>query len=124
MSCNNNQNDNCDNNLSNIDDFSDLECNIGRIITVFTQSGGCTGCGFTGLLVESNCKFIKLITNLPSAPRHPFGMESGNCCCERGRGFGNGFGFGGRNEGCCGTRFGTVIVIPINKIVSFVFNQV
>lgn len=129
MSCNNNNNnhdDDCNNSLI-IDSFDDLECNKGRIITVFTESGGCTGCGFTGLLVEVNCKFIKLITELPSAPSHPFGFDNG-CCCRNG-GFGNNFdnfGVGSRrgHDRCCRDRFGTAIVIPVCKIVSIVFNEI
>jgi hypothetical protein len=93
--------------------INDLSANTGRIITVFTKSGGCSGRGFTGLLVKVDCKFIKLITELPSAPRHPFGKRfdqddfgfGGGCCCER-------------------SRFGTAIVIPIRDIVAFVFNEV
>jgi hypothetical protein len=91
--------------------------NTGKIITVFTESGGCSGRGFTGLLVEANCRFIKLITSLPSAPRHPFGRRRGDF---------DDFGFGG----CCGggdrecSRFGTAIIIPIRHIVSFVFNEI
>lgn len=85
-----------------------LRDNIGRTITVFTQSGGCSGMGFTGLLVAVNCRFIKLITQLPSAPRHPFGKnnDSRRRSCDRDR-----------------SRFGTAIIIPISKIVSFVFNE-
>jgi hypothetical protein len=92
--------------------------NTGKIITVFTQSGGCSGSGFSGLLVEANCRFIKLITRLPSAPRHPFGNNRGI-----NSDFGGFGGFGGGCERDC-SRFGTAIIIPINKIVSFVFNEI
>lgn len=114
-------------NFNNVEDTSifgleendTLIGNTGKIITVFTESGGCSGRGFTGLLVEANCRFIKLITNLPSAPRHPFGRRHGNL-----DNFGGGSGFCG-----CGcerecSRFGTAIIIPIRKIVSFVFNEI
>ena len=94
--------------------------NTGKIITVFTAER-CSGRGFTGLLVEEpNCRFIKLITTLPSAPRHPFGRNNFD-------GFGGGFGgFGGFDGGCCcdRSRFGTAIIIPIRHIVSFVFNEI
>jgi len=92
-----------------------LISNTGKIITVFTASGGCSGRGFTGLLVEANCRFIKLITTLPSAPRHPFGRNG----CDGGWG-------GGFDGGCeCNrSRFGTAIIIPIRHIVSFVFNEI
>lgn len=89
-----------------------LEDNIGKVITVFTQSGGCSGRGFTGLLTEVNDRFIRLVTSLPSAPRHPFGHDFD-------------FDFDSDFRHCCRcSRFGTTIIIPIEKIVSFVFNQI
>ncbi len=88
-----------------------LEDNIGRVITVFTESGGCSGRGFTGLLVKvKDNDFIKLITSLPSAPRHPFGRRFD-------------FDFD-RDDRCHCERQGTLVVIPIRQIVSFVFNQI
>jgi hypothetical protein len=112
-----------DNNNSSVfgdSNVGSFENNIGRIITVFTESGGASGSGFTGLLVHSDCNFIKLITCLPSAPPCPFGnndfsrrrrgfrfdRELGNCCCNT------------------EARFGTVIVIPVDQIVAFVFNEI
>jgi hypothetical protein len=108
MSANRNSNnsDNEDNDI--IDSLRD---NIGRVITIFTQSGGCSGRGFTGLLVNVDCHTIRLVTALPSAPRNPFGISQFND-----------FGFNSRGR-CHRTRFGTSIIIPINKIVSFVFND-
>lgn len=110
-------------NFNNVDDIGvfglenneTLMGNTGKIITVFTESGGCSGRGFTGLLVEVNCRFIKLITRLPSAPRHPFGRRGGDF-----DDFGCGCGCGERE--CA--RFGTAIIIPIRHIVSFVFNEI
>jgi len=89
--------------------FESLVGNVGRVVTVFTQSGGATGCGFTGLLVSVNCEFLKLITKFPTAPTHPFGMNIGhnNLNCNRGR-----------------EELGTAIIIPLSKIVSVVFNEV
>ena len=95
---------------SDNDDLADVLCdNIGSVVTVFTQSGGCSGRGFTGLLVSVvGNRFIKLITALPSAPRHPFGLSGDaddfSSCSNR-------------------SRFGTSIVIPIQKIVSCCFNE-
>lgn len=104
-----------DNNIFDGEDRDSLRDNIGKIITVFTESGGCSGRGFTGLLVEANCRFIKLITSFASAPRHPFGRRRIDF---------DDFGFGG---GCgereC-SRFGTAIIIPIRQVVAFVFNEV
>lgn len=107
--------------------------NIGRIVTVFTECGGACGCGFTGLLAEVDCHFIKLITSAPNGPISPFGGFNGNdrddCECNLHK----------RNrrcdasvEICCENHrkrnvcdpFGTVAIIPIDKIVSFVFNTI
>lgn len=85
--------------------------NVGRVIIVFTNSGGASGCGFTGLLVCANDRFVKLITTLPSAPPHPF--AKGN----RGPGW-------GRTSSCGCSRFGTSVIIPTDHIVSFVFAEV
>ena len=96
----------------NVGSFED---NIGRIVTIFTESGGASGSGFTGLLVHADCRFIKLITCLPSAPPCPFGMNEFSRR-RRGRGF---------DDCCCrDARFGTAIVIPVDQIVAFVFNEV
>lgn len=84
--------------------FEELRENKGRFVTVFTQSGGCSGRGFTGLLVEVNRRFIRLVTSFPCAPRHPFGRNIDS------------------RSDCCSGRLGTAIIIPLNKIVSFVFN--
>jgi len=92
------------------DNFNDMFCrNIGRVVTVFTKSGGATGCGFTGLLVRVECDFIKLTTEIPCAPSHPFGEFINNGSARRNR--------------CCGNEFGTSVIIPIDAIVSFVFNE-
>ncbi len=110
------------------EDRNDLFSNVGRLVTIFTQSGGESGSGFTGLLIEANCRFIKLITSLPSAPRHPFGVEADRFDRDRDR--------DDRGHGCFRnrdrfdrrdrdhSRFGTIIIIPVNKIVSYVFNEI
>jgi hypothetical protein len=126
MSCNNgdhhhhhDDDDECENDIFE-NDRDNLVNNIGRFITVFTSSGGASGSGFTGLLVEVNCHFIKLITSFPSAPRHPFGLENTNIFNDR----------RDRDRDCDHdhdhdrSRFGTVIIIPIRHIVSFVFNEI
>ncbi len=107
---NNNNNNNNGNNNNGIlsDEIADLNNNVGRIVTVFTNSGGCSGNGFTGLLVDANRHFIKLVTSLPTAPRNPFGLSPANFF----------------NDRSCGRRLGTACIIPINQIVCFSFNEV
>ncbi|HEX3039610.1 MAG TPA: hypothetical protein VHP54_04900 [Caproiciproducens sp.] len=105
MSLNNNH-DNCD--LVRV-----LAANLGRMVTIFTESGGCTGCGFTGLLVRVDNETVKLTTELPCAPSNPFGPF--NHCCDH---------HNGRRNHCRGNEFGTSCVIPIDQIVSVCFNEI
>lgn len=113
------------NNINN--NNSDLVCifaaNLGRMVTIFTKSGGCTGCGFTGLLVRVDCDFVKLTTRLPCPPRCPFGPF--NNCCERDRDCDCDRDRDRRfdRDRRCRDDFGTSCVIPINAIVSFCFNE-
>jgi len=101
---------------------SAIQHNIGRIVRVFTETGGLAGIGFTGVLIEVNDDFIKLITELPSAPSHPFGVhkkKSRGCFCG-----GDCFGgdcFGG---GCDHSRFGTITVIACDQITAFSVNDI
>lgn len=90
-----------------------LERNIGRIVTIFTESGGCSGNGFSGLLVKVTDCIVKLITELPCKPSSPFGVgvhcggsDVGNKC------------------GRCRDAFGTAVIIPIEKIVAVVENEI
>ena len=127
-----------------------IERNIGRIVIVFTTCGGAAGSGFTGLLAACERDCIKLVTTLPAPPPHPFPAcncgAGANICGVNDRFDGDGFDgfdgsdgfrFGGRffgrgfRRGCgCGCRrsfrggccnpFGSVIRIPICRIVSIV----
>lgn len=103
---------NCFNNHD--DDIEDiLENNIGRVVTIFTRSGGRSGSGFTGLLVSVDDDIVRLITSIPSAPHNVFR----NRCNDEDFDF-------GFSDRCHRSRFGTTIVIPIRQIVSVVFNDV
>ncbi|HWT77050.1 MAG TPA: hypothetical protein VN258_20300 [Mobilitalea sp.] len=44
---------------------------IGQTVTIFTTSGGASGCGFTGVLLRVNPCFITLVNRLGSAPTNP-----------------------------------------------------
>lgn len=119
---------------------------IGQTVTIFTTSGGQSGSGFTGVLVAVNPAFVRLITQIGSAP----GCALGNCCPGGGLGnvggvndtvcadgyednfdnFRNGGNVGnignipGPGRANCGGRLGSVVDIPINRIASFVHNSV
>ena len=86
--------------------------NIGRVVTIFTSSGGVSGSGFTGLLVWANKNSVKIITNLPSAPPNPLG----ECGCNNGLFWNSNY--------CNGSMYGSAAIIPTCQIVSFVFTEV
>ena len=88
-------------------DALELRQNVGRVVTLFTTSGGCSGNGFTGLLADVDRNSCKLITSLPTAPRNPFGVQSAN-----------------NFHNHCNNQLGTVIVIPVNKICAAVYNEI
>lgn len=102
---------------------------IGQTVTIFTTSGGASGCGFTGVLasVSENC--IKLITDIGAAPACPLGST----CCGCGySNSGSGFSLFGGNGNCgggyggCGSGnwLGSVTEIPVCKITSFTHNAI
>jgi hypothetical protein len=93
-----------------------LDWKVGRQVTVFTRSGGRSGQGFTGILVESTADYVKLINNLSYPPRSPFSNACGRC---------GGNSYGGYGRYCNrGNPFGTVILIPRSEIVAYVFNEI
>lgn len=103
---------------------------IGETVTVFTASGGESGSGFTGVVLSVNANFLRLVTEIGTAP----GCALGNCCTGFPReSIGNIVGetvdeLGGEeNQGraSCGIRrVGSVTDIPIDRIVAFVHNAV
>lgn len=116
-----------DNNL-----FESLCRYIGQTVTVFTTSGGSTGCGFTGVLAAVSDGQIKLITDIGAAPSCPLGSNCSGCTNLSGSN-GNSWGlfrnsWGNNNSGCCGGNnnnwLGSVTEIPICKIVGFTHNAI
>lgn len=109
---------------------------VGQTVTIFTTSGGESGRGFTGVLAIVNDRFVRLITNIGSAP----GCALGNCCdercdrdrCDRDRNHGDEAlveGARDRNRDrdrfdCSGRNFGSVVDIPVDRIAAFVHNSV
>lgn len=100
--------------------LSDL---VGETVTIFTQSGGCSGQGFTGVILTINPCFVRLVNSFGSAPDNVFGINQSvrDRNCRNNRGSDDG-GF----CGCGGNRFhvGSVVDIPIDKIVAFAHNAV
>lgn len=117
---------------------NDLARHIGQTVTIFTTSGGESGRGFTGVLISVNPSFVRLVTQLGSAP----GCALGSCCDEkhhenhereeyywnnnRNRREGvEGAEFSGRNRfDCRGNTLGSIVDIPVNRIAAFVHNSV
>ena len=106
-----------------VDSGDGMNWKVGRMVSVFTRSGGKSGRGFTGVLVEADCNYIKLITTLPCPPRSPFRC-SGESFGYGGYGGGFGGGYGGGYGGHRRNPLGTVVVIPRSEIVSYVFNEI
>ncbi len=44
---------------------------IGQTVTIFTTSGGASGCGFTGVILTVNCNFVRLVTQQGTPPSNP-----------------------------------------------------
>jgi hypothetical protein len=100
----------------------DLAQHIGQTVTIFTTSGGQSGRGFTGVLASVNPNFVRLVTQIGSAP----GCALGSCCddrhhhrdcdCERDR---------DRDRfDCRGNNLGSIVDIPVDRIAAFVHNAV
>ena len=117
---------------------NDLRRHIGQTVTIFTTSGGQSGRGFTGVLVSVNCSFVRLVTQLGSAP----GCALGNCC-DRNHHHDHHHDHHHNNEwdcddnvggierdrdrdrfDCNGNTLGSIVDIPIDRIASFVHNSV
>jgi hypothetical protein len=89
---------------------------LGQTITIFTASGGASGCGFTGVLISADCNCIRLLTSIGLPPACPIG----SACCGFG-GCDNDWGNWGSNWGNCfgGNPFGSLCVIPTANVVSY-----
>ncbi|NLN03695.1 MAG: hypothetical protein GX166_02575 [Clostridiaceae bacterium] len=76
---------------------------IGRTVTVYTTSGGCSGVGYTGLLTHVNCCFIRLVKYLEPVVCPYFDFRKKKChACKRYK------------------LRGVTTIIPMDKIAAFV----
>ncbi len=93
-----------------------LENYAGQTVTVFTESGGASGSGFTGVLLYADCNVIKLLTQAAPPPAWPLR------CNNRGM-FNRGYNYNnyGYNDNYYygGGQLGSVIIIPTEKVVGF-----
>lgn len=95
--------------------FDLLMDSIGETVTIFTTSGGQSGCGFTGVVLAVNQCFVRLITHIGPAP----GCALGSCCGVPGGGYGGGYGGNGNVS-----TVGSVTDIPLDRIAAVVRNAV
>ena len=115
---------------------------VGQTVTIWTESGGLSGSGFTGALVAVYGGTVRLITNIGAPPSCPIG----SCCTGPVGNFGvGGMGYGynpvgvGAFGGTYGGPFygsgfdgtcnpcnflGSITEIPIDRIVSFTHNAI
>jgi len=87
---------------------SSLARYVGHTVTIFTESGGLSGEGFTGVLIGVDRGCFRLIHSLGMAPACPLTSFR---CKGRGRPF-------------RGNPLGSNVVIPVSAIVSFVHHSV
>ncbi len=104
---------------------------IGETVTIFTTSGGASGCGFTGFLLSVNCNFVRLMTQQGTPPANPLSEEicgdfEGGCGGLGGMNPGKMGGAGGGMNGGKHRNFavGSVCDIPIDSIAAFCHNAV
>lgn len=95
---------------------------IGQTVTIFTTSGGASGCGFTGTLMSVNPCFVRLSTQQGTPPANPLSQT----ICPRN---GEEFGPAGRPNmpgmtNPCYFTVGSVCDIPVDKIASFCHNAI
>ncbi len=117
---------------------------VGETVTIFTTSGGLSGSGFTGVLINVTCDKVTLLVCQGAAPSCPVG-SSCDCCDNYGGGksgcgyggseFGYGFGGGYGRGRMCGNRcgschgsmrspMGAITVIPVSAIAAFTHNAI
>ena len=95
---------------------------IGQTVTIFTESGGLSGSGFTGVLISVDCKCIRLLTAFGAPPACPVGSACGGFDDRFNN---NGWSNSGFNWGCDEARwnngypFGSLCVIPTARVVSY-----
>lgn len=87
---------------------------VGETVTIFTKSGGVSGCGFTGVLFGINNDFVQLVTDTGSSPANPIGGPNSSCCRD----------LDNDNRRHEPFSLGSVCDIPIDKIAAFCHNAI
>lgn len=135
MACRNGYNNNNSNNNNNDerDLIRSLSRFIGEVVTIYTQSGGDSGRGFTGILIGiTSDPVVRLLSDFGPAP----GCALGSCCDKKRKKckchdnnfdndeFDDEMNDDVSNRFECGRirNAGAIVDIPVNKIVAFVHN--
>lgn len=84
---------------------------VGQTVTIFTTSGGASGCGFTGVLLRVNRDYVTLVNRIGAPPNNPLS----EVICG-----GNGYTTNNRPI----YIVGSVCDIPVDKIAAFCHNAV
>lgn len=92
---------------------------IGEPVTIFTNSGGPSGCGFTGTLLSVNRDFVTLTTSPGAPPANPLSEH----ICGDTDGYDNSIA-GGYKKCRDHNRRGSECDIPIESIASFCHNTI
>lgn len=91
---------------------------IGETVTIFTTSGGVSGCGFTGVLIRVNPCFVTLVNRFGTAPSSPISKS----ICPPKNGCGDAPGSG--KDMTPFHSVGSVCDIPVDKIAAFCHNAI
>jgi hypothetical protein len=101
---------------------------VGETVTIFTTSGGASGCGFTGVILSVNTNFVRLVTEFGDPPGNPLAE---NICGDMDNDMDLGNGRGGigiagiRDNGRRHSReVGSVVDIPVDRIAAFNHNAI
>lgn len=100
-----------------MEDFAEHLCHfIGQTVTLYTTSGGASGCGITGVILMVNQCFVRIVTCFGPAPCCALGSACCTCGCPTFTGC----------KGRCGVvnTVGSVADIPIDRIASFVHSAI
>ncbi len=97
---------------------------VGKTVTIFTTSGGASGCGFTGVLLFVNPCFVRLVIRQGTSPSNP--LSESICGEKNGEDYGMmpGCGMHHKKKHHEDSMVGSVCDIPIDKIASFCHNAI
>lgn len=85
---------------------------IGQTVTVFTNSGGYSGAGFTGVLISISDCVVRILISAGDTPSCPLGS---NCSRNITPYY---------NYDYYRNPFGSIAIIPINSIAAFTHNSI